>query len=196
MSYADLTISEFLDEIASTAVVPAGGSAAAVTGATGAALCEMACIHTIEKDEHDDVTANLAAVRDDLGALRVALLELADDDAATLDALLSASTDEEVEAASKDGTRVPLETAEGCLEVVEHAGVVTEAATPNAVPDAVIGAFLAQGALRAAVYTVRTNLGHLDDQAFVEEVGRRAAAIETTAGEAAERVSANAGADR
>ena len=85
-------------------------------------------------------------------------------------------------------TGVPLAVAEGCLEVVEVATVVVERGTPNAAPDAVTGALLADAALRASVATVRSNLERLDDQAFVEEMGRRAARTERDADRAIERL--------
>ncbi|WP_348533021.1 cyclodeaminase/cyclohydrolase family protein [Halolamina sediminis] len=47
-NYRALTTERFLADVASDRAAPAGVSAAAVTGALGAALCEMACIHTLE----------------------------------------------------------------------------------------------------------------------------------------------------
>ncbi|WP_144900770.1 cyclodeaminase/cyclohydrolase family protein [Halobellus captivus] len=40
-------IGTFLDDVASERVTPAGGTVVAVSAAMGAALCEMACIHTV-----------------------------------------------------------------------------------------------------------------------------------------------------
>lgn len=53
MSYRELPINQFLADIASKNVTPAGGSGAAVVGAVGASLCEMVCIHTIWRDEDE-----------------------------------------------------------------------------------------------------------------------------------------------
>jgi len=194
MTYADTPIGQFLDAVASARVVPAGGSAAAVVGATGAALCEMACIHTIEKAEYADAADELTEVRTVLEARRSALLDLADRDAAAVDDLFAAAGDGNVDAAAKRATGVPLAIAEGCLGVVEQAVVVTAKANPNAVPDAAIGAFLAYGGLRSGVYVVQCNADQIPDAAFVEEVTRRASDVEAAGEAAAERVAENVGA--
>ena len=81
MTVADRTIGEFLNDIASENVTPAGGTAAAIGGATGAALCETVCIHTIERDGPADGKTELAEIRTDLGTQRAHLLDLAERDA-------------------------------------------------------------------------------------------------------------------
>jgi formiminotetrahydrofolate cyclodeaminase len=63
---------------------------------------------------------------------------------------------------------------------------------PNAVADAVTGAFLAHSALEASLFTVRANLESIPDEGFVAEMEERAADIETRAETAFERVEANA----
>lgn len=191
MAYADRPIGQFLSEIASRNVVPAGGTAAAVVGATGASLCEMACIHTIGTDEDAGAAPELAEVGDDLGTQRTVLLELADRDAEAVDDLLTASRDRTPEAEAKRATGVPLAIAEACLTVIDHAVVVTEESDPNVRPDAVTGTFLARAALRAAVFTVRSNVGEISDPSFVEEMEERAAEVDESSRTAFDRVMAN-----
>lgn len=185
MGYEERSIGEFLAEIASTRVVPAGGSAAAVVGAVGTALCEMACIHTVEHGDDADGPSEVAAVREDLASQRAALLTLADRDAEVVEELLS--TDPPTGAA-KRAAGVPLAVAEACLTVLDHAVVVTERGNPSVVPDAVSGAFFLRAALQASVFTVRTNLERLDDSAVAESMERRAAEVEASAGTAFERI--------
>lgn len=192
MPFGERTIDEFLSDVASSAVTPAGGTAAAVVGATGAALCEMVCVHTVAKDDHP---AALADVRDDLHATRATLLDLADRDAEAVDALLAAS-DGSAATAAKRATGVPLAIAEACLTVVENAVVVTELGTPNAVPDAATGAFLARGALDAAVFTVRYNARRIEDPAFAEEMAERTADVEADSAAAFEQVLSTVGTER
>lgn len=192
MEYAEQSITAFLDGVASETVTPAGGAAAAVVGATGAALCEMVCVHTLRADECDDGTAtDLATLRDDLHAVRDQLLALADADGAAVDALLSArDADAPATTEAKRATAVPLAVAEACLAVVEGSTVVVEAGTPRAVPDAVTGATLAHAASRASLSTVRANLAGIDEQSFVEEMQRRAAAVERAGDEAYDEATA------
>jgi formiminotetrahydrofolate cyclodeaminase len=50
VGYDDTPTGEFLDAIASGRAEPAGGTAAAFAEATGAALCEMVCVHTVDAE--------------------------------------------------------------------------------------------------------------------------------------------------
>lgn len=190
MSYGDQHIEAFLDDVASRRVTPAGGTAAAIVGATGTALCEMACIHTIESDEDADVAGELAEVRDELERQREALLDLADRDTAAVDELLAASGDEATRRAEKTAIGVPLSIAEACLNVLECATVVTEKGNRNVVADAVAGVLIAHSALRSCVYIVRTNLERMADDDFVAETERRAVDVERSAERAVEQVMA------
>jgi len=184
MTFADQPIGEFLDGVASGQVTPSGGAVAAVGGAMGAALCEMVCIHTAGTEE---AATELSGVGDTLADRRERLLALADEDAAAVDAVGAAfesGDDDRIQAAAKRSTKVPLETAEVCLDVVEHARTVTAKGTPVAVPDAAVGALLAAAALQASVATVRANLDVIDDESFVAAMKQRADEAEA-AGEAA-----------
>ncbi|MFC4360573.1 cyclodeaminase/cyclohydrolase family protein [Halobium salinum] len=192
MSYGDESIDDFLDSVASQKVTPAGGTAGALVGAIGTALCEMVCIHTVGGDEHGDGADELAEVRKDLQSQREFLLELSNRDAEVVDDLFGANRDETDRSVTmKRATGVPLTIAEACLSVLEQAAVVTEKGNRNAAPDAGTGSFFVHSALRASVFTVRTNLNHLSDPAFTEQMETQAADIERSADIAFERVLSN-----
>jgi formiminotetrahydrofolate cyclodeaminase len=200
VSFADRTIDDFLDGVASASVTPSGGAVAAIGGAAGAALCEMVCVHTLRKGGYGDVEAELTGVREELGARRTRLSELADEDSAAVEELGAAfetpneeGRDEAIQQAARRTVEVPLETAEECLGVVEHATAVTEKGTRNAVADAGTGAFLAHGALRASVSTVQFNLETIENATFVAEIERRSTEIDEAAETAFEQVKANVG---
>lgn len=197
MTYRDQPFGRFLDDVASENVIPAGGTATALVGATGASLCEMGCIHTVGKEGYDDVAAELAAAREDLEDRRTRLLDLADADADAVERLLAASDEAEGDlTAVKRATTVPLSIAELCLEVLKRGETVSEAASPTVLPDVGVGVCLTQSALRASVFTVRTNLGHVDDASFVEDARERAADAETGAESVFGRVAENLGMER
>jgi len=177
MTFADRPIGEFLDDVAASQVTPSGGAVAAVSGAMGAALCEMGCIHTVGTERSGVASGELSAIADALADNRERLLALADEDAAAVDAVgvaFESGDDDRIQAASKRSTEVPLETAEVCLDVVEHARTVTAKGTAVAVPDTAVGALLAAAALRASVSTVRANLDLIDDEPFVAAMKQRA----------------------
>ncbi|MEF8756885.1 MAG: cyclodeaminase/cyclohydrolase family protein [Halobacteriales archaeon] len=175
MSFADMTVREFVEELSGDSATPGGGSAAAVAGAMGAALGEMVCNLTIGKEDFEDVEADMEAAREALEDSRERLFELADEDAEAFDELMAAyrtpedeGKAEAIEEASKTAAEVPVETAEECLIVIEEAVDVAAKGNPNAVTDAGTAALLAHAALESALYNVEINLGSIDDEAFRE----------------------------
>lgn len=198
VTFADQTVNEFLNHVASTTVTPCGGAVAAIGGAAGAALCEMVCTHSIGKNGYANVEQEMRRTRDELTTHRTRLLELADEDSAAVDELQAAfetpgdkGRDETIQEAAKHATTVPLKTAEECLETVKHAMVVTEKGNQNAIADAGAGVFLAHAALQASVWTVRLNLGMIENTSFIAEMETRSAEIDNSAEEAVEQVKTN-----
>jgi formiminotetrahydrofolate cyclodeaminase len=197
MTFADQTISEFLGHVASDTVTPSGGAVAAVGGASGAALCEMVCIHTIEIDIYDDMETELAKIRDELRSCRVRLLDLADEDSIAVDELQAAfeipegeGRAEMIQEASIRAIEVPFEIAEACLAILEYVTVVTKKGNQNALADAGTGAFLAYAALQASLFTVQSNLGLLENIP-VGEMEKRSTELDRSAEKAVQQVNEN-----
>lgn len=188
MNYGHQTLREFLSGIASENVTPAGGTGAAVAGAIGASLCEMACIHTLGNDEYSDVEAEMIDVRDELEVQQGHLLELADRDAEVVNDLFASSGIAVDPTERKRSIGVPLTIAEACLTVIEQGIVVVERGNRTAAPDARTGIYLAHSALRASVFIVRSNQDRITDQSFIEEAERRTTVIEESAETAFERL--------
>ncbi|MFB6091803.1 MAG: cyclodeaminase/cyclohydrolase family protein [Haloquadratum sp.] len=165
-----------LDDVAADRVAPAGGTGAAVTGAMGAALCEMVCLHT-----------DAGNLRSDLERRRQSLLALADRDAAVVDELFGGGQAAEGPSADarlqKRATGVPLAVAEASLAVLAGADRLLEGGRSGVLADAETGAYLADAALRASLATVRINLDALADPAFAATVADRADSIEGSAAE-------------
>ena len=192
MSFADASLQQFIDDLASGSPTPGGGSAAAVSGAMAASLAEMVCHLTIGKERYADVDAEMRGVRDRLADTRAALLELADDDAAAFDEVMAAfkmpkgdERSQAIQEASKHAAEVPLETAEHCMDVLEQAVIVSRKGNQNSITDAGTAALVAHAALNAALYNVRINLGGITDEAFCREMTTR---VEQLTGRAAERL--------
>jgi len=158
-------IGAFTTAVAAESVTPSGGACAAVAASLGAALCEMGCRHA----STDDRTERRSA----LATHRERLLELADEDAMAVDALLDATgrgDGDAIAAARRRTTEVPLEVAEAALAVLEAAADLLEAGTGPATADVHTGAVLAHAAARAALTTVRTNLEAIGDPEVAEAV--------------------------
>ncbi|UOO96822.1 cyclodeaminase/cyclohydrolase family protein (plasmid) [Halococcus dombrowskii] len=198
MTFANQTINEFLGNVAASAVTPSGGAVAAIGGASGAALCEMVCIHTIEKDGYTDAQTELTGIRDELGNHRNRLLELADEDSMAVDELQTAfetsnngDRTDLIQEKSRQAAEVPLEIAETCLDILKHARVVTANGNRNALADAGTGAFLAHSAHQASIFTVQSNLALIEDTTIVTEIEERLTEVDGDAAKALKQVKMN-----
>jgi methenyltetrahydrofolate cyclohydrolase len=194
MTLADRSVEEFLNGVASSAVTPSAGAVAAVSAASGAALCEMVCLHTIGKEGYADAEDELRELVDGLHSSRDRLLELAEADARAVDGLVTgkgpAGTDEG-EAAQHRLVEIPLETAEVCRRVLRFARVAIETGTETASEDGVTGALLVHAAFGSSVRLVRANLDGIEDATFVADVEERVGRLEADADGLLERALAN-----
>lgn len=84
------SVAAFLDDLASAAPTPGGGSAAAVVGAMSAALVSMVCNVTLGKKGQEAVESEMKAVRDLSERLRTRLTAMAAADIAAFDGLMAA----------------------------------------------------------------------------------------------------------
>ncbi len=160
------TLRAFGDDLASSAAVPGGGSAAAYAGAMGAALAAMVGRIAERKEKSDETTALIA----DADRLRADFIRLVDDDSAAPKA-----TDEEkrarterLQAALLAASRVPLEVAKTSRRLLDLCERTVERAATATVSDIGVGAFLAETALRGAALNVMINLASLKDAAHVK----------------------------
>ena len=180
-SLLDLRLRDLLDRFASTDPTPGGGSAAALSGATGAALVAMVCAmpktRTGAPEERGRLDTALGWAREASSRLR----SLVDEDAAAFDAVMAAyrlpkATDgekalrkEAIRLAMARATQVPAQTAEACLVVMRAAAEAARDGNPNALSDARTGGALAWAGLLGAAENVRINAGGGDAAAGVLE---------------------------
>jgi formiminotetrahydrofolate cyclodeaminase len=182
----DKPVTNFLDELASSAPAPGGGSVAAVSGALGAALVSMVCNLTLGKKAYADVQEDISDLLAQSEALRQELTDLLEDDVAAYTGYSKAAkmprdTDEEkaerakvMEEALKVATDVPLRIAETAAKVMDLCMPAAEKGNKWAVSDAGVAVLMAEAALRSAALNVLINLGSfaLKDEEF--KANRRA----------------------
>ena len=170
------TLRAFSDDLASSAAVPGGGSAAAYAGALGAALTAMVG-RIAERKETSEATTALIADADNL---RTDFIRLVDDDSAAYarvseaTKMPKASDDEKRERAARlqaallAASRVPLEVAKTSRRLLDLCERTVERAATATVSDIGVGAFLAETALRGAALNVMINLASIKDAAQVK----------------------------
>lgn len=179
MTIGNMSLNDFLDALASKQSTPGGGGAAALTGSQAAALLSMVINFTLGNKKYADVHAAMTGHLETSEDLRQKLLTLADDDAAAFAEVAAGyamprGSDEEkrartaaIQEALKVATRVPMATAERCLDVLRLVEPVAAQGNTNVVSDAATALYLADAALRAAVVNVNINLKSIKDEAFV-----------------------------
>ena len=175
---AQRSVAAFLDDLASGAPTPGGGSAAAIIGAMGAALLSMVCNVTLGKKGLEAAESDMKAVRDESERLRARLTAMVAEDIAAFDGLMAAyrlpkSNDEEksrraaaIQANLRAATETPLDCARACAQVVALARRAAEKGFAGVVSDAGVGVLAANSALRSAALNVYINAPSLKDRGF------------------------------
>jgi methenyltetrahydrofolate cyclohydrolase len=172
------SIDEFLDRLASGDPTPGGGSAAAIMGAAGAALVSMVCNVSIGKKGYEAAEPELRAVLEESEALRRRLAGMVEEDVSAFDALMAAYklaklTDEDkakraaaIQVSLERATRVPLDCARACGEVIALSRRAGERGYQHVISDAGVGVSAAYAALRSAALNVFINAPALKDREF------------------------------
>jgi methenyltetrahydrofolate cyclohydrolase len=173
-------IEPFLDQLASSAATPGGGSAAAIIGAMGAALVSMVCNLTIGKKKYAEVEGEMQDVLARTEALRTRLTGMIQDDVKAFDAVMGAygmpketdadkaARDKAIQAALKLATDVPLACARAAREVIDLAAIASDKGNLNVISDAGVGVLAGYAALRSAALNVLTNARMITDKTFAE----------------------------
>jgi formiminotetrahydrofolate cyclodeaminase len=177
----DKSVANFLDELASNAPAPGGGSVAAISGALGAALVSMVCNLTLGKKGYEQVQDDIQDLLDRSEALRHKSADLLEEDVKAYTgyskaAKMPRATEEEkaerkvaMQEALKVATDVPLSIAETAVQVMDLCMPAAEMGNKWAVSDAGVAVLMAEAALRSAALNVLINLGTLKDEEFVAD---------------------------
>ncbi len=168
-----VTLGGFLEQVAGPTPTPGGGTVSAVAGALGAALATMVANLTLGKKKYAAAEEAMRLIKREAAEGQRALLGLARRDSEAFDAVLKArrmpqgSPAEQAEretalaTAELDATRVPLQTAEACLKVLELAERAARQGNVNAASDAGVAGLLAAAAAEGALLNVQINLKSL-----------------------------------
>jgi len=166
---SEIQDSNFIDALADGSPTPGGGSAAAYSGAMGAALVAMVARLTLGKKKYAEISEQMLAILDEAEFLKKKLMTAVQDDSTAFDKVMSAfrlpkDSEEEqtarvaaIEKATLHAAEIPLETARLSVRVMELALEAVQIGNPNAITDAGTGATLAQAALTGAGYNIRIN---------------------------------------
>jgi len=181
----DKPTKSFLDDLASSAPAPGGGSVAALSGALGAGLISMVCNLTLGKPKYAAVQDDISALLKKSETLRRELTDLLEEDVKAYTVLsqtmkMPRDTEEQkaaraalMDKALKGATEVPMRVAEACVAVMALCPAAAEKGNTNAVSDVGVGILMAEAGLRGAALNILINLGLIKDERFVAESRRK-----------------------
>ena len=179
--YIDEPLKKYLDEAASGASTPGGGSVAALAGALGAALTSMVCNFTVGKKKYKEVEAEVAQILSEAEKLRGRLLDLMVEDTQVYGQVSAAygmprSTPEEktaktaaIQEALKAAMGPPLEAAICCHKILKLNEPLLDRGNQNLISDVGVAVLLAESAMRSAIMNVEINLSYIKDEKLCEE---------------------------
>jgi len=173
--FAHHTIEEFLAALAAPTPAPGGGAAAAISGATAAALVEMVAGLSLKKSPDGADAALQQRIAAQMTTARSELLTLADEDANAYSAFIVAmrlpkTEEHEREARSRAmstaaevAAQVPLRTLRAITSIAEAARLVTGRSLVSAASDLEVAQRFARAAGISAAENVEVNLPFIDD---------------------------------
>jgi formiminotetrahydrofolate cyclodeaminase len=180
--FRDLTVADFVSQLASGEPVPGGGSAAAIAGSLGAALVAMVAALSEDRPKYAEHEALLAESKAAALELADRFLDLGDEDAAAYGGFgvamkMPRDTDEEkaartaaIRAAARAASDAPFRTVQACLEFAALAEALAGRSNRNASSDLEVSSLMAVAAAHAAAANVFVNLPAVGDEAAAQDL--------------------------
>jgi len=167
---AYLPVTSFVQNVASRAPVPGGGSVAALAGSMGSALSVMVCRISASK-MGDELRPYFEEIEQTVMKYRDRLRDLVDADSDAYDAVIAAGRDAPGDKArameaNRKAAEVPLETARVCFDALSPLPELARKAFKGAVTDVGVAALMLRSGLIGARYNVLVNLPSVGDEAF------------------------------
>ena len=173
--YAEITLKQYSDALASDAPTPGGGTAAAVALSQGAALAIMVCNLTLGKERWGQGWGAAESCKNIAEPLLERGYQLAGEDAEAFDRVMAAfkmpkGTEDEVHdrkaairAETLNAAIVPMQTARLAYELLAALPSLASSGNANAVTDVGVAGLLVSAACKGALFNVEINLNSLPE---------------------------------
>ena len=177
----DLTVTGFIEELASDSPAPGGGSIAALSAAQTAGLFAMVCALTVGNKKYVDAKEEMEGYIPELKEYEKFFIDAIDHDANSFNGVIAAfkmpkETDEEkaarkeaIQTEYKNAANVPFSTGMKAMELIKYAEPLIVRGNQNAITDVGAGLHCLRSAVVVAFYNVKINLGSIKDEAYVAE---------------------------
>ncbi|MDO5725811.1 MAG: cyclodeaminase/cyclohydrolase family protein [Tissierellia bacterium] len=178
----DYTVVDFINKTGSDSPTPGGGSVAALTASSAAALIEMVASLTIDKKGYEDVNEKMIDIKNKAAQYKTKFLDYIDEDAASFNSIMFGfrmpkETDEEKQKRSKYlqnafeiAATVPYNIGEDAYQLFDLARDVVKYGNKNAVTDGFVAAINARAAIKSAFYNVKINLESIKNTEFTSKL--------------------------
>jgi formiminotetrahydrofolate cyclodeaminase len=190
---SDLPVGEFLAALASDRPAPGGGAAAALAAATGAALIEMVCRFSQEREQYAPWAEQIAGTVQAAGRLRQDMQATMDADAAAFAAVAAAyglprdskaartQRRGEIDDALAAAAAPPLQVAAAAASLAEFAVALIGRTNAQLVSDLGAAGALLEAALRIATLNVTANTRALKTDPRAQALQQQLEATQATA---------------
>ncbi len=189
MELKQLTVFDFAAALSSDAPAPGGGSAAALTGALGAALTAMVCALTLDRKKYAEHQTLARQTLDQARELQARLLEYMDEDTRAFGQMSAAfalpkETPEQssartaaIQQALSACTETPLSVMALTLQALELACGAMGKTNASALSDLGVAALSLRAALQGAWLNVLINTGSMKDAVLAADCRARGEAL-------------------
>ena len=190
MKLTQMTVTGFVDTLASDAPAPGGGSAAALAGSVGAGLTAMVACLTQGRKKYAELAAFAAQVENKGQELKARLLDVMDRDTEAFNLVSAAfampkDTDEQKAARSaaiqeglKACTKTPMECMELCDEAITLSTELLEAGfNLSSASDLGVAFLNLKSGMQGAWLNVLINIGSIKDESFVNAYREKGEAL-------------------
>lgn len=177
--YKNETIDKYLSELASKNPVPGGGSAAALVGATAAALIAKVANFTVGKEKYKDQEAEMQNILERAKTSIDEFNKLCYEDAVVYKKLSEAfKKKEKIEESLKEAARVPFEICENAHRAIKLCLPLCQKGNRNLITDSGLASLMLKCAFESALLNVEINLKSLEDADFIKKMKDSLGAME------------------
>ena len=188
--YNEKPLRDYLNDLAARKPAPGGGSAAALSAATGAGLMSMVANYTVGNPKYKENEAKVSDILKKSEKYRAQLQALVDKDVEAYEKLsekLKVARSQEpgargavadLDEAHKEAMKPPFEICKITAVALKLCEDLAKYGNKNLITDTAIAAILLEGAFFSAKFNVYINLKYIKDIDFVGEVHKVLAPLE------------------
>jgi glutamate formiminotransferase/formiminotetrahydrofolate cyclodeaminase len=183
---ADMTLTEFADELSTDSPAPGGGSVAALCLSISGALSSMVANLTFGKKGYEENWETVKPIAEKGQYIKAKAMAAIDEDTQAFNQMMDAmkmpkkseqekqTRDSAIQEATKLAIMVPFNTLELAEEAVNLAEDISRIGNTNALSDAGVAAISANAAAKAAFLNIKINMAGITDEHFKMDIMEKA----------------------